>query len=129
MESCIASFAAIAWTPVLVSTGIAFLLGWLWYSDKMFLAQWQAGIGAPVWQAPLWMPMAVQLFSTLILAVITHISLAQGHLGFVFLSALMLVGFIKSNGLYAGKTKTAIAIEVGYIVVMVLIMVGVNLVL
>ena len=126
MEACLANLADVAWMPVVVSTVVAFLVGWLWYSDKMFLKRWKEGIGEPVWQAPMWIPMVTQLFGTFLLAIIVHVAMVQGHIGAVVLIALVLMAFIKANGLYCGKSKAAIGVEVGYIAVMVVIMALVN---
>lgn len=117
----------IDWTPVLVSFVISFAVGWLWYSPKLFLKGWLKGIGEPVWQAPMWMSMFAQAGSTLFLAILINVSVAQGHLIQATLIVFTIAGFIKANGLYCGKTKFAISVEVLYIIVMAAIMVAVNL--
>jgi len=33
--------------PILISALLAFMLGWLWYSDKLFGPAWQEAIGKP----------------------------------------------------------------------------------
>lgn len=122
-----AFIAQIEWTPVLVSTVVAFMVGWAWYSPKLFVKPWMAGLPKPpVWQAPMWMPMSAQLGSTLFLAIIVNMSYQHGHIGHAVLVALTIMGFIKANGMYSGKNKMAISIEVLYILVMVVIMVLTN---
>lgn len=120
---------SLQWTPVLLSTILAFGLGWLWYSDKLFGAKWRAGIGAPLWTAPMWMPMSAQLVGTFLLAVITNLAAADGHVGHAVLVAFTISVFLKANGLYSGKSKYAIGVEVGYVLAMVAIMVAVNMML
>jgi hypothetical protein len=117
------------WGTVLVSFVLSFGLGWLWYSDKWFGVQWRAGKGGGVWQAPLWMPMSAQAGSTLLLAIITNLAAADGHVGHAVLVAVTIAGFIKANGLYSGKSKYAVGVEAGFIMAMIAIMVAVNMVL
>lgn len=121
---------AIEWGPVLISTLIAFIIGWAWYSQILFVRPWMNGLPKPpVWQAPMWMPMLAQLGATLFLAIIVNMSYQDGHVGHSVLVALTIMGFIKANGMYSGKNKMAISIEVLYILVMVLVMIGVNVLL
>lgn len=120
----------IEWVPVLVSTIIAFALGWLWYSPKMFYQKWQDGLPQPPkWRAPMWMPMFAQLGSTLFLAVIVNMSMQDGHVAHAVLVTLTIMGFIKASGMYSGKTRGAIMVETLYILVMLIIMILVNNVL
>lgn len=122
--------ANVEWVPVVVSFVLAFGLGWLWYSDKMFLRRWQAGLPAPAkWQAPMWMPMVAQALGTLLLAIITNMAAGDGHVGHAVLVAFTISVFIKANGLYSGKSRYAIGVEVGYILAMIAVMVAVNMVL
>ena len=120
----------IEWLPVIASTIIAFMLGWLWYSPVLFLKPWLAGIpDPPKWQAPMWMPMSAQLGSTLFLAIIVQVLLGFGDIALLILVTFTIMGFIKANGMYGGKTKTAISVEVLYILMAVLVMVLTNVIL
>lgn len=119
----------ITWVPVLVSFVLAFALGWLWYSPAMFYEKWRIGKGAEVVQHPMWMPMMAQAGSTLLLAIITNLAANDGHVGHAVLVAITIAGFIKANGFYAGKTRFAIGVEVGYVIAMIAVMVVVNIVL
>lgn len=119
----------IEWAPVLVSFFLAFGLGWLWYSDKLFGVKWRLGKGSEVWHAPMWMPMSAQAGSTLLLAIITNMAAQDGHIGHAVLVAITIAGFIKANGFYSGKTMFVVSVEVGYVIAMIAIMVGVNFVL
>lgn len=120
-------FSMIEWVPVLLSTFLAFMLGWLWYSPMMFYEKWRSGKGGELVQYPMWMPMAAQLGATLLLAIIVNFATVDGDVGHAVMVALTVGGFIKANGLYAGKTKYAISVEVIYIFAMVAIMVATNM--
>lgn len=119
-------FEQIEWVPTLVSFIVAFVVGWFWYSPLLFVKKWMQGIGEPVWRAPMWMPMSAQLGSTLFLAIV--INLATGHNKWIMatLMVIALAGFVKSNGFYSGKTMYAVSVEVGYIIVMGVIMLITN---
>ena len=125
-----ALFTQVEWLPVLVSTAVAFLVGWAWYSPSLFLKSWLAGIPAPPkWQAPMWMPMVSQLGSLLFLSIIVQELYGLGNWFILVLLTFTIMGFSKASGMYSGKTKTAISVEVLYLLVSVLIMVLVNAVL
>jgi len=119
----------IEWVPVLVSTALAFGLGWLWYSPVLFLKGWLAGIGEPVWRAPMWMPMMAQAGSLLLLAILTNFAVSAGQVGLAVLIGFTIAGFLKASGFYSGKTMWAVSVEVGYIMAVIAVMVGVNMLL
>ncbi|MBP7119464.1 hypothetical protein KBA63_05280 [Candidatus Woesebacteria bacterium] len=114
-------------TPVLVSFVLAYGLGWYWYSDAGWGKRWREGKAAGVWQAPMWMPMVSQAGATFFLALLINIFMVYEN---TFMSAfvtLTIAGFIKANGLFAGKTKYAITVETMYVIVMGLLMIAVNM--
>lgn len=117
----------IDWTVVIVSTILAFGLGWLWYSPLMFVKGWMEGIGEPVWRAPMWMPMMAQLGSTFLFAIIVNVAAADGHIGHAVLVGLTIAGFTKASGFYSGKSMYAVSVEVGYIVVMTILLMLTNM--
>lgn len=121
-------FSQIEWAPVLVSTIVAFMVGWAWYSPKLFYEKWQNGLPKPpVWHAPMWMPMFAQFGSTLFLAIIINFAMQAGYTTLIVLIVFTIAGFIKANGMYSGKTKMAISIEATYILVMSIIIYVTNL--
>lgn len=117
----------IEWLPTVVAAAAAFLLGWAWYSPKMFLNGWLKGIGEPVYKAPMWMPMVAQFFSLLLLSIITGMAAADGHVGHAVLVSLTVAGFVKAGGFYSGKTKYAVSVEVGYVVAATILIILVHL--
>ncbi|MCA9355318.1 hypothetical protein KC865_02095 [Candidatus Kaiserbacteria bacterium] len=122
-------FLNIEWWPVIVSFVLAFGLGWLWYSDKCFGKKWRAGIGQPIWQAPMWMPMSAQGVSTLLFSIIINSVMTEGGVVYAILIAITIAGFIKAGGFYSGKSKYAVSVEAGYVIAMAVIMIVVNLML
>lgn len=126
MESLLSQ---IEWMPVIVSTVVAFLVGWVWYSPVLFVKKWLVGIGEPVVRHPMWMAMFPQIGATLFFAVAMNVAVNTGQLPLLILFTIVLAGFIKSNGLYSGKTIYAIGVETMYIFVIALVLYCVNVIL
>lgn len=122
--------ANVEWLPTILGAVIAFLVGWLWYSPKLFVVAWLEGVRLPA-DAGDDMPaaaMIVQAAGTLLLSWVLAVCFVNGALLFAGLIVLTLAAIIASNGLYVQKSHTAIAIEIGYIAVMSVIMVGTQMV-
>ena len=127
MESII---VGVDWTGVLLGTVLAFGLGWLWYSEAVFGKKWRAGLGSGgVMESRMVMSMVAQVVATFLLAWMIGVTRVHDDIWLAVLVTLMLVAMIKTNGFFSGKTKTTIAIETGYIVVMVVIMLLVQMIL
>ena len=120
----------IDWVPVIFGTVITMMLGYLWYSPVLFLHPWLKGLPEPAkWLAPAWMPMSAQIGALFFLALIISRLQSQGEWVLLTLVVFTVMGFTKANGMYSGKTKTAISIEVTYLLVSALIMFITNSVL
>ena len=120
----------IDWLPVLVSVVITMMLGYLWYSPLLFLRQWLKGLPEPAkWLAPMWMPLLAQAGALLLLAILVNQLLATVSWLLLILVVLTIMGFSKANGMYSGKTKMSISIEVLYILISAFIMVAINVIL
>lgn len=116
--------AGVSWIGVVVSFVLSFLLGWLWYSPKMFGKKWAEGVGLSL-EKPGSMPVAamvMQALGTFGLAWLFGITAAENKLLTIILLLITIVLFIASNGKYAQKSNAAITIEGSYIVAMGVIM-------
>jgi hypothetical protein len=104
---------------------VAFLLGWVWYSDTLFGIRWREGIaGVTGDRTAMMYGMMAQVFGTVLLAWVIAIAETLESLQFVFLLALTIGTLIKANGLYSQKSRYAICVEVGYIWAMILVMIS-----
>jgi hypothetical protein len=120
--------ANVNWLAVIAGTVLSFLLGWLWYSPKLFGAKWAQGVGVELGSAssvPV-AAMVTQLVATFLLAWLVGITATKDALLTVILIVVMLVLFIVSNGLFAKKSTYAIGVEAGFIVAMAVIMIAVQ---
>jgi Protein of unknown function (DUF1761) len=116
------------WLAVLIGTVLGFLLGWLWYSPKLFGRKWAEGIGVDLGSASS-MPVAAmvtQLVATFLLSWVVGVTAAQNALMTVILIVVMLALFIVANGLFGKKNWYAIGVEAGFILAMAVVMIAVQ---
>ena len=120
----------VQWLPVIVGAVLAYMLGALWYSERMFMRKWKAGIGTPaIAHMPMAPGMIAQAFGTFFFAWIIGIADARDSLGLALLVGFTIAVFIKANGFFAGKTRYAIAIEAGFVLAMLVVFLLVHSVL
>jgi hypothetical protein len=113
------------WTAVSVGALIAYLLGWLWYSSKLFATKWMEGNGLYMEEmsGPPVAAMVVQAIGTFLLAWLVGITAAQDALMTIILIVITIVTLLISSGLYVQKKGYVIAIDVGYVVLMAVVMI------
>ena len=112
------------WLAVIVGASVAYLLGWLWYSPKLFGTKWAQGVDIDISgdEMPA-MAMTVQAVGTFLLAWIVGITAGNNALLTIMLVAITLMTLMAASGLYCKKSKASIIIEVGYVFTMVVVMI------
>ena len=113
------------WLAVGIGSLLSFLLGWLWYSPKLFGTKWAEGVGVSLDKAS-GMPasaMATQLVGTLLLAWVVGITAASNALLTIILIVITYVFLQVSSGLFCKKSTYAISTEAGFIIAMTVIMI------
>jgi hypothetical protein len=120
--------ANVDWVAVAVGTVVSFLLGWLWYSPKLFGKKWAEGVGVEPGSASATpaAAMIVQLVATFLLAWVVGITAAKNALLTIVLIVVMLALFVVAGGLFGKKSGYAIAVEAGFIVAMAVVMIVVQ---
>ncbi len=122
-----AFISQIEWTPTVVSFVVAFGLGWVWYSDKLFGVKWREGVSFNSEDTSTMMPaMLSQAVGTFLLAVVIGATAANEDLIMAILVGLTISALVKANGFYSQKNRYAIMVESGYILVMVIAMICVH---
>ena len=114
------------WLAVIVGAIASFLLGWLWYSPKLFGTKWAEGVGLKLESAAV-MPVAAmvtQLIATVLLSWVVGVTAAHNALLPLILIVITIVTLIVANGLFAKKSCYAIAVEAGFIAAMALVMIA-----
>jgi hypothetical protein len=123
--------ANVNWLAVIVGAVLAFLLGWLWYSPKLFGTKWAEGIGVQLGgaTAPPAAAMVAQAIGTFLLAWVVGVTAASNALFTFILVVLTIAVLIAAGGLFAGKSRYAIATESGFVIAMGVVMFAVQAVL
>ena len=112
----------VPWLSVVISTVVTFIVGWLWYSPMLFAKPWMKGIGITEPKKDNMAPaMISQLVATFLLAWLVAVLLAVASFQVVVVLALAVAVLIKANGYWSDKGKSAIVVESGYALVMVLV--------
>ena len=123
MES---EIGTVSWVAVIVGAVAAFLVGWLWYSPKLFGEKWSEGVGVDLGSAQD-MPVAAMVFQFLgmvLMSWVIGITAAQNALFTAILVILAITALIMANGYFARKSAYAIRTEAGFIIVAGIIMIA-----
>ncbi|OUR60950.1 twitching motility protein PilT [Bermanella sp. 47_1433_sub80_T6] len=113
------------WLAVIVGFMAAYLLGWLWYSPKLFGSKWAEAVGIDMsgeTEMPA-MAMFVQAVGTFLLSWLVGITAASNALLTIILIAVTLMTLMAAGSMYCKKPGSAIAIEMGYVFTMVVLMI------
>jgi len=113
------------WLAVIVGFMAAYLLGWLWYSPKLFGKKWAEAVGIDMsgeTEMPA-MAMFVQAVGTFLLSWLVGITAASNALLTIILIAVTLMTLMAAGSMYCKKPGSAIAIEMGYVFTMVVLMI------
>lgn len=112
------------WLAVIVGFVASFLVGWLWYSNKLFGKKWAAAVGAEGKEkASSPIAMVFQAIGTFMLAWLVGITAAQNALLTIILVVLTFIALQVAGGLFSQKRGIAIAIDAGFVCTMALIMI------
>ena len=123
--------ADVNWLAMIVGAVVAFLMGWAWYSPKLFGKKWAEGVGLslddPV--KPPAMAMIFQALGTLGLAWVVAVTAKTDALMTIILIVITFVLIQISGGFFIKKSGYAIATDAGYIVAMAVIMFAAHVIL
>jgi len=117
--------ANVNWLAVVVGAVVAYLLGWLWFSPKLFGKKWALGVGLSP-EGPDKMPMAamtLQAVGTFLLAWVVGVTAAMNSLATIFLIVITFAVLQMAGGHFSQKSSYAIAAEAGFMVAMVIVMI------
>lgn len=110
-------FSAVNWLAVIVGAIVSFLLGWLWYSPKLFGLKWAEGSRVEIGSASS-MPvfaMAMQLIGLLLLSSVVGITATVDALITAILVILTVGFFAASMGGFVKKSLYAIKVDFFYL--------------
>jgi hypothetical protein len=110
---------------VVAGAVVSFLVGWLWYSPKLFGPKWAEGVGVEMGSASE-MPvaaMATQMIGLLLMSWFVGVTAASNALLTVILATLAFTVLAYSGGLFTKKTAYARNVDAGYWIVSLVIMI------
>ena len=118
------------WLAVVVGFVLAFGLGFLWYSPKMFGKTWSEGVGAKADETSgIALAMILQALGTFGFAWIVGITAASNHLLTIILITLAFAFLQAGTGKFSQHGGGAILAESGYTIAMAVIMILVHAVI
>ncbi len=113
------SLGNVNWLAVIAGTVVAFLVGWAWYSPKLFGTRWAEGSGVSL-NRPDKLPMfamVTQLAALFLLALVVGVTAVTHALLTAILAILAVATFTASMGGFVRKSSYAITVDFFYIVV------------
>lgn len=113
------------WLAVILGFVVAFIIGAIWYSPKLFGTKWAEGVGVDINESsgPAIMPLVVQAVGTFLLSWLVGITAAANALFTILLIMLTIIVLMVAGGLFSQKSRYAIVTEASYVLVMVVVMI------
>ena len=119
-------FSLVNWAAVAVGTFVSFLVGWLWYSPKLFGKKWAEGSAVELGSAgemPV-VAMITQLVALLLLATVVGITATSNSLLTAVLAILAAAAFVGSAGAFVHKSAYARIVDISYILLAGVVMIA-----
>jgi len=118
----------VSWTAVIVGAVVSFLVGWLWYSEKLFGTKWAEGVGVELGDASE-MPMAAMLYQAVglfLMSWFVGVTAANNALLTVILATVAFSVMLMAGGMFARHSSYANHVNAGFWLVSLVIMVIAN---
>jgi hypothetical protein len=119
--------ADVNWLAVAVGAVLAYLLGYLWYSPKLFGKKWAEGVGLK--SAPENLPVAamtMQAIGTFLLAWVVGVTAANNALLTIILIVAAIAALMLAGSLFTLKSSYAMSTEAGFVIAMAAVMIAVQ---
>jgi len=115
----------VSWIGVIVGAIASFLVGWLWYSPKLFGTKWAEGSGVNLGGASD-MPVAAlvtNLIGLLLMSWFVGVTATNNALFTVILATVAFTVLAYSGGLFTRKSAYAHNVEAGFWIVALVVMI------
>lgn len=118
-------YVEVNWLAVVVGTVLSFLLGWVWYSTKLFGTRWSKDVGDTMEEdsGSSSSALLMQGLGTFLLAWVIGITETTDSFALALLIGVTITVLILANGLFAKKSTYAVKTESGYVFAMVVVMI------
>lgn len=115
----------VSWAGVIVGAVVAFLIGWLWYSPKLFGTKWAQGVGVDLGAASE-MPMGAmvaQIIGLFLMSWFVGVTAASNLLLTVILGTIAFTVMAYAGGMFGRKSNYARNVDAGYWIISLVIMI------
>ncbi|MEY8118209.1 DUF1761 domain-containing protein [Falsihalocynthiibacter sp. BN13B15] len=121
-------FSGVSWAAVSVGAIVSFVVGWLWYSPKLFGVKWAEGVGVKLGDSSEMPKVAMisQALGLFLMSWFVAVTAASNHLLTVILATLAFTVMGYANGAFAQHSDYARKVNAGYWLVALVIMVICN---
>ena len=115
----------VSWPAVMVGAVVSFLLGWLWYSPKLFGTKWAQGVGVELASAS-GMPvgaMVAQVVGLFLMSWFVGVTATTNALLTVILATVAFTVLAYSGGMFGKKSAYARNVDAGYWIIGLVVMI------
>jgi high-affinity Fe2+/Pb2+ permease len=115
----------VSWLGVIAGAAVSFLVGWLWYSEKVFGRKWAEGARIPLDTAAA-MPVGAlvsQALGLFLMSWFVGVTAVSNALLTVILATAAFAVLAYSGGMFSQKSAYTRNVEAGYLIVSLIIMV------
>lgn len=120
--------ANVSWIAVIAGAVISFIIGWLWYSPKLFGTKWAEGVGVDLGKVDE-MPMGAMLYQAaglLLMSWFVSVTAGNNALLTVILATVAFSVMLMAGGKFAGHSSYANHVNAGYWIVALVVMIICN---
>ena len=101
----------VSWIAVIVGAIASFLLGWLWYSERLFGEKWAEGVGVELTKVHANVgALVAQIVGLFLMSWFVSITAASNLLFTVILATLAFVILAQSGGMFRGQSTYALSL-------------------
>ena len=123
--------AGVNWLAVIVGAVVSFLVGWAWYSTKLFGVKWAEGSGVSLGDASE-MPvgaMVSQIIGLLLMSWFVGVTAVSSALFLVILATIAFTVMAYSSSSFSQKSAYARFVDAGYWIVCLVVMIAAQAIL
>jgi Protein of unknown function (DUF1761) len=115
----------VSWLAIIAGAIVSFLLGWLWYSPKLFGVKWAQGVGVEMGSASS-MPvgaMVSQAIGLFLMSWFVGVTAVSSALYTVILATLAFTALAYSGGMFNKKSDYVRNVDAGYWIASLVVMI------
>lgn len=111
------------WYAVMAGAIVAFLVGWVWYSPKVFGQKWADGVGVSLTKSPPADAMLAQIIGLLLMSWFVGVTAVNQALLTVILATLAAIVLAYSARAFTGHSLAARLIDAGFTAAALVVMI------